>query len=96
MTDKRWRVFPVITKHQVRTVTAPGYEEARVAGAFWHAKSQFLETNDEQYLLPFIGQGVTDVKGRFHPFETEPNELYRLAAMELPEFHEIYRIISPD
>ena len=44
----------------------------------------------------FKGDGVTDVKGRFHPFETDPNELHRLRQMDLPPFHEIYQVTSPD
>ena len=54
----------------------------------------FVRTNEVEYIQPFMGDGLTDTKGRFLPFETEPNELHRIAAMDTPPFHEIYQIIS--
>lgn len=53
---------------------------------------QFVRTNDIEILTPFIGQGVTDSSGRFHPFETNPNAIHRLKAAGGPAFHEVYRL----
>jgi hypothetical protein len=37
---------------------------------------------------------VQAANGRRYVLETRPNELHRLAAMESPPFHEIYKITS--
>ena len=96
MTDDLARRVKVLTKGTYKAVIVQGFDEASKAGAFEHAAGQFVETNERELLLPFTGEGVPDVKGRFHPFETEPNELHRLRNMDTPPFHEIYQIISPD
>jgi hypothetical protein len=69
-------------------------QEASCGGAFWDAAGRFVRTNDLGLLESYHGEGVTDARGRFHPFETDPNELHRLAAMDAPAFHEIYEIVS--
>ena len=74
----------------------PNHAEASKAGAYENAVGDFIKTNDIEYLLPFMGQGVTDVKGHLVPFETDPNELHRIHAMDETPFHEIYDIINPD
>lgn len=96
MTDKIPRRIKVLTKGTYKAVIVGGFDEASKAGAFENAAGQFTETNELELLLPFKGDGVTDVNERFHPFETDPNELHRLRQMDLPPFHEIYQIISPD
>ena len=96
MTDDLPRRVKVLTKGTYKSVIVGGFDEASKAGAFENAAGQATETNDPELLLPFKGDGVTDVNGRFHPFETDLNELHRLRQMELPPFHEIYQIISPD
>jgi hypothetical protein len=59
-----------------------------------HAVREFLRTGDRQLLAPYDSQwrGVTDVSGRFHRFETDPNRLYELDSKGEPNFPEIYRI----
>lgn len=64
------------------------------AGAYWDAQGRFVRSNDISLLRPFEGKGVTDIKGRFRPFETDPNELHRIASMDAPAFHEIYEIVA--
>jgi hypothetical protein len=96
MTDERPRRVPTLSKGDIKSVTVPNFEEASKAGSYWNAAGQFVRTNEIEYILPFIGEGLTDLKGRFIPFETEPNALHRIAAMDTPPFHEIYQIISPD
>ena len=96
MTDERPRRVPTLTQGQFKEVTVPGFDEASRAGSYWNDAGWFIRTNELEYLLPYIGEGLTDVKGRFIPFETDPNELHRIAATDTPPFHEIYRIISPD
>ena len=96
MTDERPRRVPTLTSGEVKTVTVPGFNGASKAGSYWNAAGQFVRTNEVEYIRPFIGDGLTDTKGKFIPFETEPNELHRIAAMDTPPFHEIYQIVSPE
>lgn len=43
-------------------------------------------------LRPFVGQGVRDVNGVFHPYETNENTLYRLDQTGELSVPEIYKI----
>lgn len=94
ITDDRPRRIPILTKGRQRELIVPDLKEASRAGGYWDAAGRFVRTNDRKIITEFEGQGVIDTKGRFHPFETDPNELHRLAAMDAPAFHEIYEIIS--
>lgn len=94
LTDERPRRVQTISHGQSQAVTVPGFEEASKAGAYMDAAGQFVRTNDLDYLEPFVGDGLTDVRGRFYPFETDPNALHRHAAADTPAFHEIYRIVT--
>jgi len=96
MTDERPRRVPTLTKGDVKAITVPGFSEASKAGSYWNDVGQFIRTNEVEYILPYIGDGLLDTKGKLIPFETEPNALQRIAAMDTPPFHEIYQIISPD
>ena len=90
--DPRVRRLPVISQGQVKTIFVQGFKPASEAGRAWQAQGRFTQTNDIGLLAPLTGDGVTDTKGRFHPFETNPNTLHRIAAMEEPVFWEIYAI----
>ncbi len=96
MTDDRPRRVPTIYKGEFRTVTVPGFAGASLAGLYHNAVGHFVRSNDLSAIEPFEGEGLTDVKGRFFPFETDPNALHRYAAMDNPAFHEIYQIISAE
>ncbi len=76
--DRRPRIVPTFSKGKQIEVSVASYAEARKAGQFMSAVGWALNTNDPSYLEPFIGEGLTDVKGIFHPFETRMNTLYRL------------------
>ena len=98
----RWRIGPdfrkrqmlVFSKGRALTLLLPDYEEANHAGAYMAAVGQFLRTNDGSLLAPFVGQGVRDAKGEFHPFEVRPNVLYRLNLTEEASFEEVYKIVA--
>ena len=94
MTDDRARRVKVLTNGSYKAVTVSGFDEASKAGAFENAAGKFVRTNEKELLLPFMKEGVTDLKGRFYPFETDGNELHRIANMDVPPFHEIYEIVS--
>jgi hypothetical protein len=57
------------------------------------AAGEFLASNDREDIAPFIDDGVPDIRGEFHPFETRPNVLYRLSAIRGESFEQIYRIV---
>ncbi len=92
--DERPRRVPTLTQGEVKTVTVPGFDEASKAGSYWNDVGQFIRTNELEIILPYTADGLTDVKGRFFPFETDPNELHRIAAPDTPPFHEIYQITT--
>lgn len=94
LTDERPRQVQTITRGQSKAVTVSGFDEASKAGAYMDAAGQFIRTNDLGHLEPFVGDGLIDVRGRFYPFETDPNALHRHAAADAPAFHEIYRIVT--
>ena len=83
-----------MTGGRVVKPTVRGYEQARLTGAHYHAVGQFVKTNNREFIKPFEGRSVTAANGRQYPLETDPNALHRIAAMDTPEFHEIYHITS--
>jgi len=58
--------------------------------AYWSAANRFLNTGEAEHLWPFEGDGVHDVKGRYHPYETRPNVLRKMEAVGDLNFIEIY------
>jgi hypothetical protein len=94
ITDTRPRDVPMIRGDQQHKITVPDHQTASEVGRHRDAVGQALRSGDFFPLKDFEGQGVHDAQGRFHPFETDPNALYRHAAKDEPAFHEIYRIIS--
>jgi len=94
MTDGRPRRVSTIHRGEQKALTVGRYSEAEKAGRYSDAVGVFVRTNDLSVLEPFDGDGLTDHKGRFYLFETDPNALHRLAAQDTPAFHEIYQIVS--
>ena len=74
---------------KVVAVTLANDEGSQVS-TYWRAVNRFLDTGDYEHLFPFEGDGVHDVKGRYHPFETRPNVLRRMEAVDDLNFIEIY------
>jgi hypothetical protein len=70
------------------------FDESRKAGEYMSQVGHALDTNDPKVLAPFKGEGVTDVEGRFWPFETRMNVLYRLSADRDEPYEAIYRIVA--
>jgi hypothetical protein len=89
--DRRSRQFPIYSRG--RLVTPWMYpDQASEAGRFMEAVKRFLPSGDKQILDPFVGWGVRDVVGKFHPFETDPNTLYELdhrGELVIPEQYRI-------
>ncbi|MBU6418254.1 MAG: hypothetical protein KGQ79_00825 [Proteobacteria bacterium] len=90
--DIRPRIMQMFSNGEIQHVTvAP--DEARLIGAYHSAVGRFLNTNDPAFLDIFDGQSVTDIKGKSHPFETDPNALYRLSETGSDSFEDVYRIV---
>jgi hypothetical protein len=92
--DDRPRRIQVVTEGRTRNVLVRGYEQAGFLGEYHHAVREFLRTNNLRFLKPFKDRTVQAMNGREYFLETDPNALYRIAAMDSPQFHEIYEITS--
>ena len=91
--DLRWREIPLYSGGRLHAITVPSYDDAFQIGRYMAAVKEFKRTNDASLLEPFIGQSVTDVKGRRYVFETRPNVLYQLTLEYSDAFEQVYRII---
>jgi hypothetical protein len=92
--DDRPRRIRVVTEGRTRNVIVRGYEQAHVVSEYHHAVRAFLRTNNLKFLKPFRHRTVQAMNGREFVLETDPNALHRIAAMDSPQFHEIYEITS--
>lgn len=92
--DNRVRDVPIYSAGRSITVRIAGYEQSALAGRYMAAVRAFLDSNDPSYLDPFVGEEVTDVRGKRHTFETRPNTVYRLTLENDEPFEQIYRIVA--
>lgn len=95
---RRWQIvdprrfhFPIYSRGRIVELWLSA-DEASKAGCYMAAVGRFLPTGDKSELRPFVGQGVRDVKGVFHPFETNENTLYRIDTTGELSVPEIYKI----
>ena len=93
ITDNRPRQFPVYSEGAIAHPWLTPAEATR-ASDYMRAVNRFLFTGRRKVLRPFEDAGVTDIKGRLHPFETDPDALYELDAAGELSFPELYKIIS--
>jgi hypothetical protein len=91
--DRRVRSVPLYSVGTFLVIMVEGFERASLAERYMAAVGRFLDTNDLAHLRPFVGHGVADVNGKWHPFETRPNILYRLNANVSEPFEQLYRIV---
>jgi hypothetical protein len=78
------------TRGKMRTVTV-SHDASSDISRHWIAINLFLETNDASHLAAFVGKGLRDTGGAFHPFETRPNVLRKLDSVGELSFVDIYR-----
>jgi hypothetical protein len=85
---KAWKIvdlrrfhLPIYSRGQIVEVWLSA-DEASKAGEYLSAVGRFLPTGDASSLKAFVGDGVLDISGAFHPFESGPNTLYRLDSKE--------------
>lgn len=87
--DSRPQAFWIASEGKLVSVILANDEGSEVS-AYWRAVDAFLYSNDDEHLHPFEGEGVFDVRSRFHQFETRPNVLRKLEAVGELNFIEIY------
>lgn len=87
--DSRPQGYWIASDGKQYSVTLANNEGTDVS-AYWRAVDKFLYSNDADYLDAFEGEGVTDLRGRFHRFETRPNVLRKLESIGELSFIEIY------
>ncbi len=78
------------TRGKMRDVTVT-HDASSDISRHWIAINLFLETNDSSHLSAFVGKGLRDSAGAFHPFETRPNVLRKLDSVGELSFVDIYR-----
>ncbi len=91
--DRRPRQVQIFSGGRAHTVVVPGYAESELVGRYRTAIGEFLRTNNRSNLRPFVGEWVTDVNGRAYLLETRPNILYRIHALGIEPFENIYSIV---
>src|SRR5215210_4016003 len=92
--DRRPRQVQVFSGGRAHEITVAGYAEAELVGRYMAAVGEFLRTNDATNLRPFVGEWVNDTTGRPYLLETRENPLYRLHALGVEPFEQIYRIVG--
>ena len=94
ISDSRPRRLPVIAEGDIRTLTIGGFSQAQLVGRHYDAVGRFVRTADIELLHPFKGRSIRTTAGARYALETDPNELFRLASMDMPAFEEIFEIVS--
>lgn len=92
VTDARPRQVPIASKGEQKVVVVSP-EEASKAGSYANAAKFSLNTNDPEFLAPWRGKFVKDIRGKKHPLETDLNALHRIAAADDPSWPDIYKIV---
>jgi hypothetical protein len=87
------RRMPLYSRGREIAIIVGDLDTASLIGSYMSAVGQFLTTNNRAWLMPFVGKSVTDTSGKAHPFESNPNALYRLASAGGDLFEQIYRIV---
>ncbi len=87
--DSRPQAFWIASNAKLISVTLANDQGGEVS-AYWRAVDKFMDTNDAEHLFPFEGDGVYDLRNRYHPFETRPNVLRRMESIGDLNFIEIY------
>jgi hypothetical protein len=90
ISDRRPVSVVMATRGKTRSVTV-SHDASSEISRHWIAINLFLDTNDASHLEAFVGKGLRDSKGVFHPFETRPNVLVKLDSAGELSFVDIHR-----
>jgi hypothetical protein len=93
ITDNLVRETDIISGGRRYAVRVRGFDPASRIAQHKAAVRQFLALPEEFLLDPFRGEAVTDIAGRKHVFETNPNTLFRLMTTGGETFEAVYRIV---
>lgn len=92
--DERMRKVPLRSEGRLKQIIVKGAKAASGAGRAWDVQGRATSSHDMDLLAALEGDGITDVNGQFHPLETDPNALYRLADADGDAFRELYQIFG--
>ena len=87
------RRMPMYSRGREILITVGDQATTSLVGRYMSAVGRFLTSNDRELLQPFVGQFVTDIKGKRYFFETNPNALHRLSSAGGDVFEQLYRIV---
>lgn len=91
-TDNLHREMNITTNGEDKLVRFSDVEQASLNGRHQAAIKAFVNSNDVEFLAPFLGQSVIDASSTAYALETDPNTLFRLRLTDERPFHEIYRL----
>ena len=91
--DSRPRQMPMYSKGRFTSPWLAPAEASR-AGTFVHDVRRYLPNGDETILDRYRGEGVRDIYGQLHPFETDGDTLYELDNADELSFPEFYKIVA--
>jgi hypothetical protein len=86
------REMLLYTNKRALLITLRSFSEASLLAQYLNAVKWLLDENDPGPVSEFMGRLVTDIAGKSYPFETRPNELYKLALGSQPDFP-VYRFV---
>lgn len=86
-------VMPIYSQGKSSIITLGDIRQASKVGRYMSAVGKFATSNDQSKIIPFKGKSAKDIKGDIHPFETDPNTLYRLITTNAESFEQIYKIV---
>jgi hypothetical protein len=93
ISDQRPRQYPF---YSAGRLVSPwlSLEEASKAAHYMQAVQRYLPRGDPALLEPFVDDGVVDIYGHRHPFETDEDTILQLDQAGELNFPEIYKIIA--
>lgn len=87
------RRMPMYSRGREILITVGDQASASLIGRYMSAVARFLARGNRELLQTFVGQFVTDIGGKRHDFEINPNTLHRLSSAGGDVFEQLYRIV---
>jgi hypothetical protein len=84
--------MPLFSKGEAVNIIPADRKTRSEIGKYLNAVRAFLRSNKPAKLAKFKGKSAIDVTGEAHPYETDPNTLYRLNRAGSEAFDEFYSI----
>jgi hypothetical protein len=93
ITDTRPYEMTVISAGTITKRLFNDPAQTSLNGSYLNAVKAFQDSNDIDWLAPYVGRSVTDATRKQHPLETRPNVLRRFLHGSEEQFHDIYRLV---